>query len=162
MLTANPTEGDALLEVSFDGSLSYARATRSYLEEYLWDFDGDGDGSDASMIYSTNPTPPTNYIRAMSSSGTDCCDTDANAKPGQTSWFTTTNDCGVYDYNCNGQVDLWLPDGGGSRLSCVGDECGDMGLWNLAVPDCGESKYFLEEFCISGKCAVITLTQMCH
>ena len=42
MLIANPTEGDAPLEVSFDGSLSYARAPKSYLEKYLWDFDGDG------------------------------------------------------------------------------------------------------------------------
>ena len=42
MLIANPTEGDAPLEVSFDGSLSYARTPKSYLEKYLWDFDGDG------------------------------------------------------------------------------------------------------------------------
>jgi len=42
MLTANPTEGDAPLEVSFDGSMSYARGPKSHLEKYLWDFDGDG------------------------------------------------------------------------------------------------------------------------
>lgn len=42
MLTANPTEGDAPLEVSFDGSLSYARTSGCYLEKYHWDFDGDG------------------------------------------------------------------------------------------------------------------------
>lgn len=42
MFIANPTEGDAPLEVNFDGSLSYARAPKSYLEKYLWDFDGDG------------------------------------------------------------------------------------------------------------------------
>ena len=42
MLIAQPTEGYAPLEVSFDGSLSYARGPKSYLEEYLWDFDGDG------------------------------------------------------------------------------------------------------------------------
>ena len=40
MLTANPTEGDAPLEVSFDGSESYA--LEGDLEKYLWDFDGDG------------------------------------------------------------------------------------------------------------------------
>ncbi|MBA7639057.1 Tol-Pal system protein TolB [subsurface metagenome] len=40
MLIADPTEGDAPLEVSFDGSMSYAR--EGYLEQYLWDFDGDG------------------------------------------------------------------------------------------------------------------------
>lgn len=43
MFIANPTEGDAPLFVEFDGSLSYARTPKSYLEKYLWDFDGDGD-----------------------------------------------------------------------------------------------------------------------
>jgi TolB protein len=40
MLTANPTEGDAPLDVSFDGSMSYAR--EGSLEYFHWDFDGDG------------------------------------------------------------------------------------------------------------------------
>lgn len=40
MLIAQPTEGTAPLEVSFDGSMSYAR--EGELEKYLWDFDGDG------------------------------------------------------------------------------------------------------------------------
>jgi len=40
MFIAEPTEGYAPLEVSFDGSLSYAR--KGYLKEYQWDFDGDG------------------------------------------------------------------------------------------------------------------------
>ena len=40
MFIAEPTEGYAPLEVSFDGSTSYAR--EGYLEKYLWDF-GDGE-----------------------------------------------------------------------------------------------------------------------
>jgi len=43
MLIAQPTEGYAPLEVSFDGSLSYARGPKSHLEKYLWDFEGDGE-----------------------------------------------------------------------------------------------------------------------
>lgn len=42
MLIVDPTEGDVPLEVNFDGSLSYVRTLGSYLEKYLWDFDGDG------------------------------------------------------------------------------------------------------------------------
>jgi hypothetical protein len=36
---------------------------------------------------------------------TDCCDTDANAHPDQTNWYSTPrNSCGGYDYNCvNGE-----------------------------------------------------------
>ena len=41
-LIANPTKGDAPLEVSFNGSLSYVRTPNCYIKEYRWDFDGDG------------------------------------------------------------------------------------------------------------------------
>jgi len=50
-LIAEPTEGDAPLKVNFDGSRSYARAPKSYLEKYLWDFDGDGN-TDLTTLYS--------------------------------------------------------------------------------------------------------------
>ncbi len=39
--------------------------------------------------------------KASASLGTDCCDSGANAHPGQTSYFTTANACGNYDYNCD-------------------------------------------------------------
>ena len=35
---------------------------------------------------------------------TDCCDTDANAKPGQTTYFSVANNCGNYDYDCDGST----------------------------------------------------------
>ncbi len=42
ILTADPTEGDAPLLVNFKGDFSYARTPKSYLKEYHWDFEGDG------------------------------------------------------------------------------------------------------------------------
>ena len=42
MLTANPTEGDAPLNVRLDGSGSYARTLGAKVEEYRLDADGDG------------------------------------------------------------------------------------------------------------------------
>jgi len=49
MLTAEPTEGDAPLEVSFDGSMSYAR--EGHLEKYLWDFgDGETDSTSGAWV----------------------------------------------------------------------------------------------------------------
>ncbi len=38
---------------------------------------------------------------AMSCGGNDCCDTDPNAHPGQTSFFPSEDDCHSYDYNCD-------------------------------------------------------------
>jgi len=34
--------------------------------------------------------------------GTDCCDTDANANPGQMMYFPMPDKCGSFDYNCDG------------------------------------------------------------
>jgi hypothetical protein len=36
--------------------------------------------------------------------GTDCCDTDFNAKPGQTAYYAAADHCGSFDYNCDGKV----------------------------------------------------------
>jgi hypothetical protein len=37
--------------------------------------------------------------------GTDCCDTDGRAHPGETSFFTSADACGSFDYDCNGSDD---------------------------------------------------------
>lgn len=42
-------------------------------------------------------------VGQSATAGTDCCDTDANAKPGQTAYFSTARTtCGGFDYNCDG------------------------------------------------------------
>ena len=58
---------------------------------YCDDDDGDGYGE----------CPNCGIAAGCTYDGDDCCDTDANAKPGQTSYFTSTNACGSWDYNCN-------------------------------------------------------------
>jgi len=47
------------------------------------------------------------------STSTDCCDSDKNAYPGETAYYTTPTACGAssqssapYDYNCNGAEDV--------------------------------------------------------
>jgi len=60
MFIANPTEGDAPLEVSFDGSLSYARTPGAKVEEYRLDADGDGN----SDIISEQPEMDYTYEEA--------------------------------------------------------------------------------------------------
>ena len=37
--------------------------------------------------------------------GDDCCDIDANARPGQTLYYSSADGCGSFDYDCNGKVD---------------------------------------------------------
>ena len=47
------------------------------------------------------------YIVSGYLGGNDCCDTDANAYPGQTGWFTSADACGSFDYNCDGTIEQW-------------------------------------------------------
>jgi hypothetical protein len=72
--------------------------------------------------------------------GTDCCDTDRNANPGQKQFFTTADACGSFDYDCDGQLETEY----GANLTCTGTgltgckggpgfigdpACGTMGPW---------------------------------
>jgi hypothetical protein len=64
---------------------------------FYLDADGDGYGISTS-IARCGTTPPSGYAVNPG----DCCDSDANAHPGQASFFTVANKCGSYDYNCDG------------------------------------------------------------
>jgi len=77
--------------------------------------------------------------------GTDCCDTDANAKPGQTAYFTTPRTtCGGYDYDCGGTEVLDSTGIQASTYACT-NPCGGCALnygatagWLTAPPaTCG-------------------------
>lgn len=61
------------------------------------DADGDGYGTTATTQYSCGATP-SGYVKTAG----DCCDSDNRARPGQTSAYTTANNCGSFDYNCDG------------------------------------------------------------
>jgi hypothetical protein len=67
------------------------------------DHDGDGYGETAKTIqFCEEPgaAPPVGYV----AQGGDCCDSDANAFPGQTKYFSSADGCGSWDYNCDGTV----------------------------------------------------------
>jgi len=87
--------------------------------------DGDGDGYGVGTgVSQCGTTVPADYANQAG----DCCDSDANAHPGQTAYFTTAGGCGSFDYNCDGQA---TPKSNGlSPESCesflcvaVGDQC---------------------------------------
>jgi hypothetical protein len=48
--------------------------------------------------------------------GNDCCDTDPNAHPGQTMFFTNADACGSYDYNCDGTIETEIS----TMITCTG------------------------------------------
>jgi hypothetical protein len=70
-----------------------------------WYQDLDGDGFGNVNVATAACTRPTGYVM----SSTDCCDTDALAFPGQTAWFMMPDQCGSYDYNCDGMATVQTP-----------------------------------------------------
>jgi len=82
--------------------------------------DSDGDGYPVSTISvgycNVSTSPVSGYIPARSDGKWDCCDTDRNAHPGQTAYFTGISVTCGWDYDCSGTVDKACePD--------VGDTC---------------------------------------
>jgi hypothetical protein len=79
--------------------------------------------------------------------GNDCCDTDNQAHPGQTSYFTAPDKCGSFDYNCSGSNEPQYPGnlkcGGTGATGCTGGSafigaapsCGMTGLYGTCVPN---------------------------
>ena len=79
-------------------------------------------------------------FRAMSAEcgGTDCCDFDGRAFPGEQSFFTTADACGSFDYDCNGVDDPEFV-----KVNCVLAvlACNGSGF-DQAPPACGASATF--------------------
>ncbi|HVZ88934.1 MAG TPA: hypothetical protein VHG72_18340 [Polyangia bacterium] len=89
------------------------------------DHDGDGYGETNTTIqFCEEPgaAPPTGYV----AQGGDCCDSDANAFPGQTKYFTAADGCGSWDFNCDGAIEAETSVG--AQLGTVAStECGAVG-----------------------------------
>lgn len=109
--------------------------------------DSDGDGYGVGVgVSQCGTTPPTGYAKNAG----DCCDSDANAHPGQTAYFTTADACGSFDYNCDGQetpkshgpTDCGTPTCAIVSGSCTymgGCTCGDPPCTTYTTTTCGSS-----------------------
>lgn len=72
-------------------------------ETFYADHDGDGYGETSTTLRLcevNGASPPIGYVRQ----GGDCCDSDANAFPGQAKYFGREDACGSWDYSCDGKV----------------------------------------------------------
>jgi hypothetical protein len=87
----------------------------------------------------------------------DCCDTDDRAKPGQTTYYATADNCGSYDYNCSTADDKEpFPTGGGCSGWSVGSGCGLNQGWEGGQPACGASANY-----VIGGCGYCCLAWTC-
>jgi len=123
-----------------------------YLNGYI---DNDGDGYGVGTLYSvcSGSSLPSGYA----SNNTDCYDYNANAHPGQTSYFTTNRGDGSFDYDCDGMISE-TPNPGTSSCYNVDDSyCNNLcpgacqtnsaSGWHQAFPTpaCGQSQYRIDQ-----------------
>ncbi len=61
---------------------------------YCDDDDGDGYGE----------CPDCGIANGCTYDGDDCCDSDNRAYPGESTYYSSTNNCGSWDYDCSGTI----------------------------------------------------------
>ncbi len=89
----------------------------------------------------------------------DCCDTDSNAKPGQTSYFEQPRVlCGGFDYNCDGADEKQ------QAASCVSGLCNEGVGWFQSTPACGATANWCMNCSECGVCvgSIMQQTQLCR
>jgi hypothetical protein len=128
------------------------------------DADADGYGNPNSSLRQCGTTVPAGYV----TNNGDCCDSDANAHPGQTSYFTSADACGSFDYDCSGTADAeWQ----GAAVGCTNSgacaqgtqQCnpGTAGWQGGAVPACGVSGTWFIGTCQQNKTTCCGASQLC-
>jgi hypothetical protein len=137
-------DGTIYVNIFGDGSIQKGNL-------YVLDADGDGYGS-GTNVYTTGT------LRAKDATGTnDCCDTDADAFPGQTIYFDHPRSGGCtanYDYNCvDGNEKRWTLEYGRCDQCVMNSRCttetdGSSG-WQAAVRSCGNSAWYIVD---EGRC----------
>jgi len=97
---------------------------------YYADGDGDGFGDPDSEVLSCTAQ------QGMVDNGLDCYDNNAQARPGQTAFFTVDRGDGSFDYDCTGANESSVPLG---NCSFNGSDCGFAPGWDGGAPACGAS-----------------------
>jgi hypothetical protein len=130
--------------------------------------DADGDGYRLTTTVASPDVTCGAFGEATAAKPTgDCCDTDGNARPGQTTYYTAQRaGCGGWDYNCSGGADtLQYPSLAAFPICSGGPPFCTQGFagWNAApIPSCGQVRSDFRD--CSATCGVqsYTVAQGCR
>lgn len=104
---ASATLGFATISIASGGSIAITSGGQ-ISKSNIWMQDSDADtyyNFHNQKAQSASPGAGWTRKNAVGQSSEDCYDANANAKPGQTSYFTTNRGDGSFDYDCNGTED---------------------------------------------------------
>lgn len=136
----------------------------------LWMTDADADNYPSSTTQVAQSTTPTNGRRRnlmTSISTTDCYDSSANAKPTQTSYFTTNRGDGSFDYDCDSaetKNSLYNCLANAAHTCTTATHTTETAGYATTIPACGAAGTFRRwvggsELCDTGD---ITVTDDCN
>jgi len=132
-------------------------ATISVTLSSTWYCDEDNDG-----YYSKTASQNCPSGRYQASQGTDCCDSDSNTNPSQTNYFTSADNCGGWDYNCNGSVETYYTNLY-KEIACIIDErCVNCNCNGPMTPDCGSQGWYATSLSSCQNCGSSLYTQRCR
>ncbi len=97
-------------------------------------YDGDGDSYGTSARASKCLCSGSGLYTALNN--TDCYDSNSNANPGATTYYTVDRGDGSYDYNCDGTADKRYDNTYSCPLACLGTTTDG---WSSSVPACAGS-----------------------
>lgn len=103
------------------GSIVFIATGSLNLGSHIWMIDADADTYAANTTQYVQASAPANGVARStitSLTTTDCYDANANAKPGQTTYYTSDRGDTSYDYNCDSATTK-------RRLSCTDPTCGN-------------------------------------
>lgn len=110
---------NALSFILNGGSVVIIATGNLTLGSHIWMIDADVDTYAANTTQYVQASSPANGVlrsTIASLTTTDCYDSNATAKPGQTSYYTTNRGDGSFDYDCDGATTK-------RRLSCTDPTC---------------------------------------
>ncbi|MDI7269410.1 MAG: hypothetical protein QME96_15590, partial [Myxococcota bacterium] len=127
------------------------------LPAWYRDADADFYGDPASTPVCAS-TQPVGYVEDRG----DCCDTNANVRPNQTSYFASAYNCGTvvgsFDYNCDGTEERRWTATGGNCIWRTGDCIETVGWQGGTAPRCGQAGAWVDE--CDSFCRPVALTRI--
>jgi len=98
--------------------------------------------------------------------GTNGCTGGSSSYPGQTGWFYTDNNCGSWDYNCDGYITKQFTRTSSQNTDtfCLAAAvCGEGWTHDLGgIAACGANEIWLTGACEWWSCQAIWKTQACR